>query len=157
MSTFIQIKLCYSQRVCFPGFVAGNLVGDGPGGGEGGEESSEEIPLQVPEPNAELLTQLGDMGFPEGLAKKALLLSRNRFEVAVEYCLTQGDDAHANDPPTEAQLRRVYGRNPAARARFNMQQPEPDAALVQQLTDMGFPPDQVRHPMVLTTWFTRAP
>ena len=156
MSAFIQTRLHYSQLICIPGFVAGNLVGDGPGGGEG-EEEAEEVPLQVPEPNAELLTQLGDMGFPEGLSKKALLLSRNRFEVAVEYCLTQGDDAHANDPPTEAQLRRVYGRNPATRARFNMAQPELDAALVQRLTDMGFPPDQVRHPMVLTMCYTSAP
>ena len=98
----------------------------------------------MPEPNAALLGQLGDMGFTGGLARKALLLTRNRFASAVEYCLSHGDDAHADVPPTEQQLRRVYGRNPAASGRYRMQEPEPDAALVQQLTDMGFAQDRVR-------------
>ena len=84
------------------------------------------------------------MGFTGGLARKALLLTRNRFESAVEYCLSHSDDAHADVPPTEQQLRRVYGRNPAVRGRYRMQEPEPDAALVQQLTDMGFAQDRVR-------------
>jgi hypothetical protein len=40
----------------------------------------------VPEPNADFLTRLGDMGFPEPVARRALLLTRNRLDAATEWC-----------------------------------------------------------------------
>ena len=54
------------------------------------------------------------------------------------------DDADASDPPTEDQLRRVYGhRSMAARAMPVAMQPA-DPALVLQLQEMGFPEEMVR-------------
>jgi hypothetical protein len=54
------------------------------------------------------------------------------------------DDADASDPPTEDQLRRVYGhRSMAARAMPAALQPA-DPALVLQLQEMGFPGEMVR-------------
>ena len=40
----------------------------------------------MPEPNAEYVTRLGDMGFPEPVARRALLLTRNRLDAATEWC-----------------------------------------------------------------------
>ena len=67
----------YSRAVA--GFVPGSLgVPEGGGGA---------APLQVPEPNAEAAARLTDMGFPEAVARRALLLTRNRLDAATEWCL----------------------------------------------------------------------
>ena len=43
--------------------------------------------MQVPEPNAEAAARLADMGFPDAVARRALLLTRNRLDAATEWCL----------------------------------------------------------------------
>ncbi len=60
------------------GFVPGSL-----GVPEGGGEAA--APVQVPEPNAEAAARLADMGFPEAVARRALLLTRNRLDAATEW------------------------------------------------------------------------
>lgn len=60
---------------------------------------------QVPEPDAEGLVQLQDMGFPAGLAAKALLLSHNVPAAALEWALQHADDADADAPPSQDALR----------------------------------------------------
>jgi hypothetical protein len=61
--------------------------------------------LQVPEPDAEGLVQLQDMGFSAGLASKALLLSHNVPAAALEWALQHSGDADADAPPSEDALR----------------------------------------------------
>ena len=119
------------------GFVPGNLGGSEGGGGEA-------APVQVPEPNAEAVARLADMGFPEAVARRALLLTRNRLEAATEWCLSHSDDPDAADPPSQEQLRRVYGRAAAAARAMPVVMEAADPALVQQLKEMGFPEDMVR-------------
>lgn len=63
------------------------------------------FPVQVPEPDAEGLVQLQDMGFSAGLAAKALLLSRNMAAAALDWALQHADDPDADAPPTEEALR----------------------------------------------------
>jgi hypothetical protein len=66
-----------------------------------------EPPLQVPEPTAEQIGTLTDMGFSEAVARKALLLTRCNVEVALEWVLQHMDDPDAETPPTQEQLRQV--------------------------------------------------
>jgi hypothetical protein len=61
--------------------------------------------LQVPEPDAEGLVTLQDMGFSPGLAAKALLLSHNVPAAALEWALQHSEDADADAPPSEDALR----------------------------------------------------
>eukprot|EP00955_Chlamydomonas_euryale_P005159 55149-Chlamydomonas_euryale.AAC.1 len=65
--------------------------------------------ITPPEPEAELLSQLTDMGFSNALARKALMLHRNRVPEAVEWVLVHAEDADAEEPVTQEQLRRIYG------------------------------------------------
>ena len=58
----------------------------------------------MPEPDAEGLAQLQDMGFSAALAGKALLLSRNRPDAALEWALQHADDADAEAPPSPSEL-----------------------------------------------------
>lgn len=60
---------------------------------------------QVPEPDAEGLVQLQDMGFSAGLASKALLLSHNVPAAALEWALQHSEDADADAPASEDALR----------------------------------------------------
>ena len=68
-------------RYAVAGFVPGSLGVPEGGGGEA-------APVQVPEPNAEAAARLTDMGFPEAVARRALLLTRNRLDAATEWCLS---------------------------------------------------------------------
>ena len=60
---------------------------------------------QVPEPDAEGLVQLREMGFSAGLAAKALLLSHNVPAAALEWALQHSEDADADASPSEDALR----------------------------------------------------
>ena len=71
-------------------------------------------PLQVPEPDAEGLAQLQDMGFSAGLASKALLLSHNVPAAALEWALQHSGDADADAPASEDALRAGGARAPGA-------------------------------------------
>ena len=78
--------------------------------------------LQVPEPDAEGLAQLQDMGFSAGLASKALLLSHNVPAAALEWALQHSGDADADAPASEDALRaggaRASGAAPHGRSRL---------------------------------------
>lgn len=63
--------------------------------------------LQVPEPPADRISQLTDMGFSETLSRNALLLHRSNVQVALEWLLEHGDNPAAAEPPTQEQLRQV--------------------------------------------------
>lgn len=47
------------------------------------------------------------MGFAEGLARKALILTRDNTEAALDWVLEHMDDADASEPPTQDQLQQV--------------------------------------------------
>lgn len=66
-----------------------------------------EPPLQVPEPRADQIATLTDMGFSEAVARKALLLTRCNVELALEWVLQHMDEPDAETPPTQEQLRQV--------------------------------------------------
>lgn len=66
--------------------------------------------IQPPEPSAGHIAQLTDMGFSEVLARKALQLTRNNVEHALDWLLQHSEESGAADPPTQEQLRAVYGR-----------------------------------------------
>eukprot|EP00878_Enallax_costatus_P011519 GHUV01012025.1.p1 GENE.GHUV01012025.1~~GHUV01012025.1.p1 ORF type:complete len:534 (+),score=238.87 GHUV01012025.1:496-2097(+) len=74
------------------------------------EEEGEEQEIQPPEPQAAHIAQLTDMGFAEAVASKALILTRDNVQLAVEWLFEHGEDPNAADPPTQEQLRQVYGR-----------------------------------------------
>ena len=64
----------------------------------------------MPDPPAEQVQQLTEMGFSEGLCRKALLMCRGNVQLALEWVLSHMDDADADDPPTQEQLRQVGTR-----------------------------------------------
>jgi hypothetical protein len=63
--------------------------------------------VQVPEPPADRISQLTDMGFSDALARNALLLHRSNVEAALEWLLEHGDDAGAAEPIPQERLRQV--------------------------------------------------
>lgn len=63
--------------------------------------------VQVPEPPADRITQLTEMGFSDVLARNALLLHRSNVEAALEWLLEHGDDPEAADPIPQERLRQV--------------------------------------------------
>lgn len=67
--------------------------------------------VQVPEPPADRITQLTDMGFSDSLARNALLLQRSNVEAALEWLLEHGDEPAAADPIPEERLRQVCMRD----------------------------------------------
>lgn len=105
------------------------------------QEGAEEQELQVPEPQAAHIAQLTDMGFAEALARKALILTRDNVQLAVEWLFEHGDDPNAADAPTQEQLRQVYGRRRSRRrqgAAASVPRPPPSpppAAAQAQSTD----------------------
>ena len=64
--------------------AAAARLGPGRSGGGGGADVAPTAPaepqpdIHPPEPEAEQLSQLADMGFTDAVARKALVLSRNR-------------------------------------------------------------------------------
>lgn len=64
-------------------------------------------PIEPPEPTAGNVSQLVDMGFAEVLARKALILTRDNVEAALEWILEHMDDPDATEPPTQQELQRV--------------------------------------------------
>jgi uncharacterized UBP type Zn finger protein len=75
--------------------------------GGASEEPEQEEQIQVPDPPAEQVQQLTEMGFSEALGRKALILCRGNVELALEWVLGHMDDADAEEPPTQEQLRQV--------------------------------------------------
>ena len=71
------------------------------------QEPEQEEEIQAPDPPAEQVQQLAEMGFSEPLARKALVLCRGNVELALEWVLAHMDDADAEEPPTQEQLRQV--------------------------------------------------
>lgn len=88
------------------------------------------------------MAQLADMGFSEALARKALHLTRDNVELALEWLLQHGEEPGSADPPTQEQLRAVYGRRrrraagAAAGAGAAAAAGAPVEAVLSQLTDM---------------------
>ena len=58
--------------------------------------------ITLPEPDPDAMATLLDMGFPEGRAKKALLLHRNHPGAAMEWLLEVGDGPEADAELTES-------------------------------------------------------
>jgi hypothetical protein len=87
--------------------LAGAGAGGGGGGPEGGEYEVEDV--VPPEPPAAAIGQLTDMGFGAPLVRKALLLSRNNVDIALEWLLQYAEAPGADAPPTQEQLRAVWG------------------------------------------------
>ncbi|KAF6259607.1 hypothetical protein COO60DRAFT_1512708 [Scenedesmus sp. NREL 46B-D3] len=107
------------------------------------EAEEEEGDIQPPEPSAGHIAQLTDMGFSEVLARKALQLTRNNVEHALDWLLQHSEEPGAADPPTQEQLRAVYGRRRrrAAGAAVDAGAAAagvPVEAVLTQLVDMGF-------------------
>jgi len=137
-------------------------IRDNRAGRESGDDvedsSTEDPPPPLPEPNPHYIEQLCDMGFPEEVVKKALLLTNNRLEQATEWLLEHAGDLDAATPLTEEQLRELVGqqRRPqrsggnryrppgqasssgAASAAQGAQTQSPQPHLVEQLVEMGF-------------------
>jgi hypothetical protein len=65
--------------------------------------------VQVPEPSADRIAQLTDMGFSDALARNALLLQRGNVEAALEWLLEHADDPAAAEPIPQERLRQVCG------------------------------------------------
>lgn len=63
--------------------------------------------LQVPEPPADRISQLTDMGFSEAFSRNALLLHRSNVEAALEWLLEHADDADAAEPLSQERLWQV--------------------------------------------------
>ncbi len=63
--------------------------------------------VQVPEPSADRITQLTEMGFSDALARNALLLQRGNVEAALEWLLEHADDPAAAEPIPQERLRQV--------------------------------------------------
>lgn len=108
--------------------------------------------ITLPEPDASAMEQLLEMGFPEGRARKALLLNRNHPRAAMEWLLEVGDGPEADSELTDVQIRQLVnvsgGGGPGGqllrRRRVMAVEPEePDEAIVQQLVEMGFPREDV--------------
>lgn len=66
--------------------------------------------VQPPDPDPAHLQHISDMGFSDALARKALILSRNRVAEAIEWLLMHSEDADVDAPVTQEQLRRVSER-----------------------------------------------
>lgn len=61
----------------------------------------------MPEPAADRIAQLTDMGFSEALARNALLLHRGSVERGLEWLLEHVDDPAAAEPLSQERLRQV--------------------------------------------------
>jgi len=128
----------------------------GSGAAAAEEEEDGEENVQLPEPDRAHMAQLVEMGFAEEAVKKALLLTNNRLELAMDWLLEHGSDPDATQPLSEAELREL-GRRHRRRQRVNLaafrpaaaapsQGPAsttafdapPPAALVETLVEMGF-------------------
>lgn len=66
--------------------------------------------IEPPEPAADHIAQLTDMGFAEPVARKALILAKDNVNVALEWLFEHAEDADAAEPPTQEQLRQVWWR-----------------------------------------------
>jgi hypothetical protein len=64
-------------------------------------------PIEPPEPAAANITSLTEMGFPEPLARKALIMTKDNVEAALEWILVHEGDPDAAQPPTQEELQRV--------------------------------------------------
>ncbi len=71
------------------------------------------MPIVPPEPSAGNVSQLIDMGFGEPVVRKALVLSKDNVNAALEWLLQHGEDPDAAEPPTQEQLRQVGGMRAA--------------------------------------------
>uniref|UniRef100_A0A7S3R4D2 UBA domain-containing protein n=1 Tax=Dunaliella tertiolecta TaxID=3047 RepID=A0A7S3R4D2_DUNTE len=111
------------------------------GGGDDEEEEEEEeeedddeqegpAEIRPPEPSAQAVEQLTGMGFLEPVVRKALVLGRNNVDAALDWLLVHSEDADAAEPPTQQQLRQVYGA-PSS-------QTIAESEAVDQLCEMGF-------------------
>jgi len=91
--------------------------------------------VRAPEPSPAAIEQLTAMGFAEPVVRKALALTRNNVESALEWALMHAEDPDAAEPPTQEQLRQVYGQPAGPRVMT-------ESEAVGQLMDMGFGREQ---------------
>ena len=100
----------------------------------------------LPEPDPDAMATLLDMGFPEGRAKKALLLHRNHPGAAMEWLLEVGDGPEADAELTDVEIQQVMSTIGVSQTIFRPpREPagDPDEADVQRLVEMGFPREEV--------------
>ncbi|KAL6746684.1 hypothetical protein V8C86DRAFT_2444889, partial [Haematococcus lacustris] len=76
-----------------------------------GAQPAQPQEIVAPEPPAHLLQELQAMGFSEPLVRKALALTRNVAESALDWLLMHGEDAEAQAPPTQEELRQAGGQS----------------------------------------------
>ena len=102
--------------------------------------------ITLPEPDPDAMATLLDMGFPEGRAKKALLLHRNHPGAAMEWLLEVGDGPEADAELTDLEIQQVMSTIGVSQTIFRPpREPagDPDEADVQRLVEMGFPREEV--------------
>lgn len=102
--------------------------------------------ITLPEPDPDAMATLLDMGFPEGRAKKALLLHRNHPGAAMEWLLEVGDGPEADAELTDVEIQQVMSTIGVSQTIFRPpREPagDPDEADVQRLVEMGFPREEV--------------
>lgn len=102
--------------------------------------------ITLPEPDPDAMATLLDMGFPEGRARKALLLHRNHPGAAMEWLLEVGDGPEADAELTDVEIQQVMSTIGVSQTIFRPpREPagDPDEADVQRLVEMGFPREEV--------------
>jgi len=101
----------------------------------------EQVPVTI-EVDPDSLKQLQEMGFPEGRAKKALLLNRMNASLAMEWLLEHDGDPDLDEPLSQDQMRQLSGRRNAP---FT-----PDPAAIAKLKDMGFQEEDIAQALRVT-------
>eukprot|EP00741_Cyanophora_paradoxa_P013732 tig00020710_g13255.t1 len=117
---------------------------------DGEEEEAPSSPAAPPEPDAQAVRLFTDMGFPEARTRKALVLSGNNTQRAMDWLLSHADDPNADRPLTEAELAALTAparphRPPAASSSSG-----PDPELVRRLVEMGFPESDAQQALQAT-------
>lgn len=88
------------------------------------------------------MERLQDMGFPEAMARRALILCNGDMVDAMEWLLEHRDEPEASAPLTEEELQSVNRRQQMARQSqiFPIAGPpvEADQAMLERLVEMGF-------------------
>lgn len=130
--------------------LQGLRIADGEDGAAAESRGRGGIGITLPEPDADALKQIVEMGFPEARARKALLLHRNHPPAAMEWLLEVGDSPGADAELTEEQILQLVNTALPGRAMLMPGQQatpaepaEPEEAVVQRVMEMGFPREDV--------------
>lgn len=145
------------------------------------EPSRQAVPLRVPEPSAEQVEQLTEMGFSDARVRRALLLNRMSTDAAIEWLVAHAEDEDGEEAVPQETLQRLYGTRAGAGRGTAMSAPVSGggdgvsvsnsasgigrgSAAHQTLTDMGFDADEAaaalerfRSPEVAITYLLQGP